>query len=144
MSAVSDASGDTGRRAARRTAMMVLYQMDLLKRDVDTAVQTFEQENGFPLSSYSRQLVQQTGGSTEQLDELIRHHLRDDWSVDRLGVVERAILRMSFHEIRSESVPVPVAIDEAVELARRYASPEASRLVNGVLASYAASIDEEQ
>lgn len=115
--------------------MMVLYQMDLLARDVDDAIATFERENGFALAPYARKLVTSVGAQREALDELIGAHL-DGWTVDRLGMIERAVLRLSFEEIRADLVPVPVAIDEAVELARRYASPEAAKLVNGVLSGY--------
>ena len=57
----------------------------------------------------------------------------EGWTADRLGAVERNVLRIAVHELQSGDVPEPVAIDEAVGLAKRYASDEAGRLVNGIL-----------
>ena len=54
----------------------------------------------------------------------------------QLGAVERAVLRIAMWELVTGEVPPPVAIDEAVELAKRYATPEAAKLVNGVLAGW--------
>jgi N utilization substance protein B len=55
------------------------------------------------------------------------------WPAERLGTLERNILRIGLYELDRGDVPAPVAIDEAVRLAKRYASEDAARLVNGVL-----------
>ena len=60
------------------------------------------------------------------------------WTADRLGAVERAILRLATWELRGGELPAAVVIDEAVELAKRYAGPEAAPFVNGVLGAIAA------
>jgi N utilization substance protein B len=57
----------------------------------------------------------------------------EGWTADRLGAIERNVLRIGIHELESGSVPPEVAVDEAVELSKRYASDEAGRLVNGIL-----------
>jgi N utilization substance protein B len=57
----------------------------------------------------------------------------EGWTADRLGAVERNILRLATYELDEASVPLEVAIDEAVTLAKRYATEEAGRLVNGIL-----------
>jgi N utilization substance protein B len=57
----------------------------------------------------------------------------EGWSADRLGAVERNILRIAVHELEGDEVPDEVAIDEAVTLAKRYASDDAAKLVNGIL-----------
>jgi N utilization substance protein B len=55
------------------------------------------------------------------------------WTADRLGTLERNVLRLALDELDRGEVPVEVAIDEAVTLAKRYASEDAGRLVNGIL-----------
>jgi N utilization substance protein B len=60
-----------------------------------------------------------------------------DWPADRLGTLERNILRIGVYELEEETVPRQVAINEAVVLAKRYATEEAARLVNGILARVA-------
>jgi len=57
----------------------------------------------------------------------------ESWTADRLGAIERNILRIALHELDGEEVPNEVAIDEAVNLAKRYATDDAARLVNGIL-----------
>lgn len=121
-----------GRTSSRRNAMMVLYKLDLMDGDVDGAIADFTSEHGFDLPAYARELVVGVTSDREQLDEEMSRHLVD-WTVDRLGAVERAVLRIALWEISAGEVPESVVIDEAVDLAKRYASPEAARLVNGVL-----------
>ena len=57
----------------------------------------------------------------------------EGWTADRLGAIERNVLRIAIHELDAGDVPDAVAIDEAVGLSKRYASDEAGRLVNGIL-----------
>ena len=61
------------------------------------------------------------------------HRAADGWTADRLGTLERNILRIGVYELEEGTVPYEVAINEAVVLAKRYATDEASRLVNGIL-----------
>jgi N utilization substance protein B len=57
----------------------------------------------------------------------------DEWTADRLGAVERNVLRVALEELDEGQVPVEVVLDEAITLAKRYASEDAARLVNGIL-----------
>ena len=116
--------------------MMVLYQFDLLSatRELDEAVAEWEREHGFDLPDYAHKLVHGVHESMERIDPVLSGLLKE-WSLERLGAVERAILRIAMLELLDGLVPGEVAIDEAVELAKRYASPEAAKLVNGVLAA---------
>jgi len=123
-----------GRHRARRNAMMVLYRLDVVPAGVDDAVSEFASEHGFELPKYARILVERVMADREVLDAQISAHL-EAWTLDRLGAVERNILRIAAAEVAGDDVPNEVAIDEAVELAKRYASPEAAKLVNGVLGS---------
>ncbi len=63
--------------------------------------------------------------------------MSEGWPAERLGVLERNILRIGISELEGDTVPAEVAISEAVGLAKRYASEDAARLVNGVLARVA-------
>ena len=64
-----------------------------------------------------------------------------DWPADRLGTLERNILRVGVYELEEGTVPREVAINEAVVLAKRYASDDAARLVNGILGRIAREVD---
>jgi transcription antitermination protein NusB len=114
-----------GRRAARRTALELLYQWDL---------------TGQPLASlhegdvdeFALELAEGVAEQAPELDARISE-ASDEWRADRLGVVERNVVRMGLFELDRGDVPVEVAVDEAVSLAKRYASEDAGRLVNGIL-----------
>jgi N utilization substance protein B len=114
-----------GRRAGRRTALFLLYQWDLTGQPLASL---YEGE----VDSFARELAEAVAGNAVELDRQITE-AADDWTADRLGALERNVLRIGVHELEEREVPVEVAINEAVELAKRYASDEAARLVNGIL-----------
>jgi len=111
------------RRQARRSALFALYKWDLtgnveLEPDAD---------------AYTRETVEAVQAEAPELDRRITESA-EGWTADRLGVVERNVLRIAIHELEARhDVPPEVAIDEAVTLAKRYASEDAGRLVNGIL-----------
>jgi transcription antitermination protein NusB len=115
----------SGRRAARRTALFLLYQWDLTRQPLASL---YEGE----VDQFARELAEAVIERAEDLDREITESA-DDWSADRLGTLERNILRIGVYEVAGDDVPVEVAINEAVELAKRYASDDAARLVNGIL-----------
>jgi transcription antitermination protein NusB len=114
-----------GRRAARRTALFLLYQWDLTGQPL-TAL--YEGD----VDPFARELADAVSARPEELDRAI-DDAAEDWTASRMGVLERNILRIGIHELERATVPAEVAISEAVELAKRYASDEAARLVNGIL-----------
>lgn len=131
-------SSEPGRHAARRAAMMLLYRADLMDGDVEQAIDDFAREYGAPMPTYGATVVRGVSARSTEVDAALQAHL-NEWSVERLGAVERAVLRMAMFELLSGDVPEPVVIDEAVELAKRYASPDAAKLVNGVLGGWVRS-----
>lgn len=114
-----------GRRAARRTALFLLYQWDLTRQPLASLYEG-------DVDPYARDLAEAVIAHAEQLDARITE-AAEDWSADRLGALERNVLRIGLQELERDDVPVEVAINEAVELAKRYASDDAARLVNGIL-----------
>jgi len=110
------------RRTARRAALFVLYKWDLTG--------TLELDPG--ADEYTSRLVEAVQARAGDLDACITASA-EGWTANRLGVVERNVLRIAIEEIESGAVPVEVAIDEAVTLAKRYASDDAGKLVNGIL-----------
>jgi len=115
----------SSRRQARRTALVLLYQWDL---------------TGQPLGSlylgdidpFALELARPVVEHAPELDARITE-AAEGWTADRLGAVERNVLRLAVQELDTGQTPREVAIAEAVALAKRYASPDAARLVNGIL-----------
>jgi transcription antitermination protein NusB len=114
-----------GRRAARRTALFVLYQWDVTGQPLTSL---YEGE----IDDYARALAEAVSAKADILDERITE-ASDEWPAGRLGALERNVLRIGLYELDASEVPAEVAINEAVALAKRYASEDAGRLVNGIL-----------
>jgi transcription antitermination protein NusB len=114
------------RRQARRQALFLLYQWDVTGQPLASL---FEGE----VDPWARELAEAITGEAGELDRRITD-AAEEWTADRLGVVERNVLRIAVHELERGEVPAEVVINEAVELAKRYATEEAGRLVNGILA----------
>ncbi len=113
------------RREARRAAVFMLFQWDVTGKPLGSL---YEGE----VDSYTLQLAEAVSAHAAGLDARITS-ASDDWTADRLGAVERNVLRVALEELDEGDVPVEVVLDEAVTLAKRYASEDAARLVNGIL-----------
>ena len=119
----------TGRRAARRAALFVLYQWDVTGQPLASL---YEGE----LDPYTQELAEGVAAETQELDATIGE-ASSAWPPERLGALERNILRIALYELDRDEVPLEVSIDEAVRLARRYSSEDAAKLVNGILGKVA-------
>lgn len=113
------------RREARRAAVFMLYQWDVTERPLGSL---YEDE----VDAYTRRLAEAVEGRASELDARITA-AADEWTADRLGAVERNVLRVAIEELDEGEIPREVVLDEAVTLAKRYASDDAGRLVNGIL-----------
>ena len=122
-------SPTAGRRAGRRQALFLLYQWDLTGQPLASL---FEGEP----DEFATSLAEAVAARAEALDRRITA-ASDEWPADRLGTLERNVLRIGVYELEEGSVPPEVAINEAVVLAKRYASEDAARLVNGILGTIA-------
>ena len=114
-----------GRRQARRTALFLLYQWDLTGQPLTSLYE------GIP-DAFALELAESVAARAEELDTRIGE-VSEGWTADRLGTLERNVLRIGIHELEGATVPREVAINEAVVLAKRYASEDAARFVNGIL-----------
>ena len=136
------------RTLARRAALQVLYQSDILDAPATGIVSDerylADNEEG-PLSEYARELLCAVEDHRAQIDERLAA-TSENWSVARMPVVDRSILRLAVCEMAYiDDVPVSVAINEAVELAKDFGGEDDSpRFVNGVLGRIATMLEEEQ
>lgn len=119
------------RRTAREKTLQVLYQYDIGNTDV-TQAKEFVLQGKNPDSFFER-LVHGTIEHLHEIDEIIKANL-EKWSFDRIGYVDRAIIRLAVYEWKYEKdIPISVTINEAVELAKKYGTEDSGRFVNGVL-----------
>ena len=109
----------------RRDAVFALYQREVTGRRAEELL-----EGAKP---FTRELAEVVEANREELDALIARHSKG-WSLERIAPLERSILRVALYEaLHRDDIPVEVAIDEAVELAKQYCGVDAPGFVNGIL-----------
>jgi N utilization substance protein B len=124
------AAGHRKRRTARRTAIDILYQADVTGQSASDVVEQWRLA-GRAVPDYAAELVAGVEDELAEIDELLEAS-SEEWPVHRMAVVDRTILRVACHEIRSGE-PVAVAINEAVEAANELSTEDSGRFINGVL-----------
>ena len=127
------------RTRAREFALQILYQIDIRNADLAEVLQDFweektEMDEKEPeIRDYTERLAR---GVLEKLDSLDKtiERFAENWEIKRMAYVDRNIMRLAAYEMMHiDDIPVKVAINEAVELAKRYGEPDSSKFVNGIL-----------
>jgi len=133
-----------GRRTrARERALQALYQIDVAAAGIDEALASFwrsfeptERE----VQVLAEQLVRGVAADRRQVDDVIEG-VSTNWRLDRMAKVDRNVLRLAVHElVHRPDVPVKVAINEAIELGKKYGSESSGAFVNGVLDKIASGL----
>ncbi len=127
------------RHKAREQALQVLFSWDVRKLTAQESIEAFygslsseEAEARNSRDAFLEQLVTGTVAQVAEIDERITKHA-EHWRIERMPPVDRNILRLAIYEMLHTDTPPPVLIDEALELARRFAGKESVNFVNGVL-----------
>lgn len=130
------------RRRAREDALSLLYSSDLMESDAIALIEAGEFPEDIELGEYAESLVRGVVEHRGDIDERLAA-TSENWAIDRMPVVDRALLRLAVYEMEYvDDVPVSVAINEAVELAKVYGGEdESSRFVNGVLGRIARTME---
>ena len=113
------------RREARRTAVFLLFQWDVTGEPLGSLYEG-------DVDPFARDLAEGVAAAAPDLDARLTA-ASTGWPADRLGAVERNVLRVALFELDRGEPPPEIVIDEAVRLSKRYASDDAARLVNGIL-----------
>ena len=112
------------RSEQRRDAVFACYQRDVTGRPLDELVAGSR--------SFTRELAEGVEAHRDELDATIARHAKG-WTLDRIAPLDRNVMRVALYEIEHSDVPIEVAIDEAVEIAKEYCGVDAPGFVNGVL-----------
>jgi transcription antitermination factor NusB len=127
----------THRRLARECALEVLYRFDLVGDEPAMTVEELlhRRNPSNDAEAYLRRIIDAVQANSKDIDVALRRHLRK-WRLERLTVLDRAILRFAAAEILYfDDVPPKVSINEAVEISKKYGDDESGKFVNGVLDS---------
>ncbi len=123
------------RRKAREIALQVLYQVDASKVDVDDAIELFRDNFGIPQESgdFSEQLIRYTLSHIKEIDDLIIR-CSEHWSLERMSIVDKNILRMAVCEfLYWDDIPPKVTLNEAIDIGKNYGSDNSGSFINGIL-----------
>ena len=126
------------RRQARAVALQALFEIDSVGHNEAQVIQRRIEDEGLAEegAEFASTLVHGVTENRERLDAIIKKYA-PEWPVDQLATVDRNILRMALFELQNAAdVPIKVAINEAVELAKMFGSDTAPRFVNGVLGAF--------
>lgn len=123
------------RTRARELALQFLYQVDLLGQDALRGLESFLQseEADKETSNYARGLIEGTLEAKERIDTTIRE-VAQNWEIPRMAVIDRNVLRLATYELLlCPDIPPKVAINEAIELGKRYSTQNSGGFINGIL-----------
>ena len=142
------------RRKARECALQMLFAADVMsaaRKDAVRADQLVrhywaelgETEMDEPAREFATRLALGALSRIPELDERIRSRA-EHWRIERMAVVDRNVLRLAVYEFLHEPTPRTVAINEALEIARRFSTYEATQFINGILDAIKRDLDQEQ
>ncbi len=128
------------RRKSRELALQMLFQSDMGRQTREQVEKTFWAERkdlDDGVKGFAEDLFRVASERAEEIDSIIERHAQN-WRMDRMAAVDRNILRAGVAEFLGfPTTPKPVIINEALEIARRFSSPESVQFINGVLDSVA-------
>jgi transcription antitermination protein NusB len=130
------------RRTSREFALQGLFQIDVVDADVQQAItHVLEQEGAEVDPLFVRELITGTTNNREKIDEILTRHTTG-WDLSRMANVDRNVLRMAVYEmLHHNETPSSVVVNEAVDLAKGFSTPESGKFVNGVLGKILPELD---
>ena len=135
----------SNRRDMRQMAMQALYQFDVASdEDLDLVRQTLAKVGRSPEACAAAMALASAAWSDHAEADRLSTDLAPGWPVHRQPPVDRAILRLAYHEMSAGHVPFKVVINEAVELAKKFSSDRSPSFVNGVLDKMARQLGMQQ
>lgn len=121
------------RRTSRELALQVLFQREFTSQiDFDQFIAMLDEPVEAGIRDYTQKLVNGVTENKDQIDQWIQAASRH-WKMERMSVVDRTILRIACYEIRILNLKSHIAIDEAVEIAKKYGNTDSGAFVNGIL-----------
>lgn len=127
------------RTAIREQAFKLIYSLEIQKQeDLEEAIELYEQSNEISDEKAKAYIKDAIFGIEKNKKDIIQHiekNLKSDWKLERISKIDLAILKLAIYELKYAEIPFKVAINEAVELAKKYGEDASKNFVNGVLAS---------
>lgn len=127
------------RSAIRELAFKLIYSMEIQKEeDTQEQIQLYLESNNIEdqkAKEYINDVIYGINSNLEEISNLIEKNLKSDWKIDRISKIDLSLLKLAIYEIKYKEIPYKVAINEAIELAKRYGEDSSKNFINGILAS---------
>ena len=127
------------RSAIRENAFKLIYSLEIQKTEnLEEQIDLFFESNNIEDEQAKKYIKDVIFGINENLEEILKdieQNLKEDWKLNRISKMDLSILKLAIYEIKYNEIPYKVAINEAVELAKKYGEDKSKNFVNGILAS---------
>ena len=136
----------SNRRQAREHVMRALYALELAEGTPEHVIHTMVEpvlEDDPNNLDFAKKLIRRAVDRSSEADKIISAHA-ENWDLDRIAAIDRALLRMATCELLTfEEIPPKVSIDEAIEIAKKYSTPKSGPFINGILDSILMQLQRE-
>ena len=126
------------RSAAREEAFKLLYSLEIQKENLDEQLELYyenEEISDDKTQSYISDVVKGIENNITSIEQKISDNLKKDWKIERISKINLVLLKLAIYEILYTQTPYKVAINEAIEIAKKYGDDNSPNFVNGILAS---------
>ena len=127
------------RSAIRELAFRLIYSLEIQKiNNLDEQIELYIECNEIKeneAKDYIKDVVNGIKEHNDKIKELIEKNLKADWKIDRISKIDLSLLKLAIYEIKYKEIPYKVAINEALELAKKYGEETSKNFINGILAS---------
>ena len=127
------------RSAIRELAFQLIYSLEIQRpEDLDEQVELYLECNEVEENEAKEYVKDAVLGINENINEirrLIEKNLKADWDIDRISKIDLSLLKLAIYEIKYKKIPYKVAINECLELSKKYGEESSKNFVNGILAS---------
>lgn len=126
------------RSAMRELAFKLIYEIEIKKQSEEDDLDIFLENNDIldqNVIEYLKDIKEGIEKNSEEINNLIVNNLKDNWSLNRISKINLSLIKLAIYEMVYKNLPYKVAINEVVELAKKYADESAPVFINGILAS---------
>ena len=126
------------RSAMRELAFQLIYGIEIQKEVPEDVLQLFFENNNVveeEVQDYLKEIQTGIKAHEEEINELISHNLKKNWSLNRISKINLSLIKIAIYEMLYLDLPYKIAINDVVELAKKYADDSAPVFINGILAS---------
>ena len=126
------------RSVMREMAFKLLYEIEIQKEVSDTIIDNFVESSGISNEEaieYYKDIVYGIESNKEEIENLISINLKNNWTINRISKINLSLLKLAIYEMLYKDLPYKIAINEVIELAKKYADDSSPVFINGVLAS---------